>query len=88
MPQCTNLAINAILSKSTGIDTLSKPSWTWQRDGDRLILSGVPVGTQVKLYDLKGILLRTVTSDGSEIILPLTAATLHVLRVGAKTVKL
>ena len=88
MPQCTNLAINAILSKSTGIDTLSKLSWTWQRDGDRLILSGVPVGTQVKLYDLKGILLRTVTSDGSEIILPLTAATLHVLRVGAKTVKL
>lgn len=88
MPQCTNLAINAILSKSTGIDTLSKPSWTWQRDGDRLILSGVSVGTQVKLYDLKGILLRTVTSDGSEIILPLTAATLHVLRVGAKTVKL
>lgn len=88
MPQCTNLAINAILSKSTGIDTLSKPSWTWQRDGDRLILSGVPIGTQVKLYDLKGILLRTVTSDGSEIILPLTAATLHVLRVGAKTVKL
>ena len=88
MPQCTNLAINAILRKSTGIDTLSKPSWTWQRDGDRLILSGVPVGTQVKLYDLKGILLRTVTSDGSEIILPLTAATLHVLRVGAKTVKL
>ena len=88
MPQCTNLAINAILSKSTGIDTLSKPSWTWQRDGDRLILSGVPVGTQVKLYDLKGILLRTVTSDGSEIMLPLTAATLHVLRVGAKTVKL
>lgn len=88
MPQCTNLAINAILSKSTGIDTLSKPSWTWQSDGDRLILSGVPVGTQVKLYDLKGILLRTVTSDGSEIILPLTAATLHVLRVGAKTVKL
>ena len=88
MPQCTNLAINAILSKSTGIDTLSKPSWTWQRDGDRLILSGVPVGTQVKLYDLKGILLRTVTSDGSEIILPLTAATLHVLRVDAKTVKL
>jgi hypothetical protein len=88
MPQCTNLAINAILSKSTGIDTLSKPSWTWQRDGDRLILSGVPVGTQVKLYDLKGILLRTVTSDASEIILPLTAATLHVLRVGAKTVKL
>ena len=79
MPQCTNLAINAILSKSTGIDTLSKPSWTWQRDGDRLILSGVPVGTQVKLYDLKGILLRTVTSDGSEIILPLTAATLHVV---------
>lgn len=88
MPQCTNLAINAILSKSTGIDTLSKPSWTWKRDSDRLILSGVPVGTQVKLYDLKGILLRTVTSDGSEIILPLTAATLHVLRVGAKTVKL
>ena len=88
MPQCTNLAINAILSKSTGIDTLSKPSWTWQRDGDRLILSGVPVGTQVKLYDLKGILLRTVTSDGSEIILPLTAATLHVLRIDAKTVKL
>lgn len=88
MPSCTSIAINAILSVSTGIDTLEEPAWTWQREGDRIVLSGVAAGTKVLLYDLRGMLLRSVISDGSEISLPLGSGNLHVLRVGDKTVKL
>ena len=88
MPSCTSIAINAILSVSTGIDTMEEPAWTWQREGDRIVLSGVAAGTKVLLYDLRGMLLRSVISDGSEISLPLGSGNLHVLRVGDKTVKL
>ena len=88
MPSCTSITINAILSVSTGIDTMEEPAWTWQREGDRIVLSGVAAGTKVQLYDLRGMLLRSVTSDGSEICLPLGSGNLHVLRVGDKTVKL
>ena len=88
MPVCNSIAINAIRGVSDGIDTVAESAWTWQRHGDRLTLTGVPAGTSVQLYDMRGILLHTVTSDGSEITLPVNTGTLHVLRVGDKTIKL
>ena len=88
MPVCNSIAINAIRGVSDGIDTVAESAWTWQRHGDRLTLTGVPAGTSVQLYDMRGILLRTVTSDGSEITLPVNTGNLHVLRVGDKTIKL
>jgi hypothetical protein len=88
MPTCASLTINAILGSSSGIDTLSEPTWTWQRNGDQIFLYGVPAGTKVLLYDLRGLLQHSVVSDGSEIILPLNSHQLHVLRVGDKTIKL
>ena len=88
MPICNSIAINAIRGVSDGIDTVAEFDWTWQRHGDMLTLTGVPAGTSVLLYDMRGILLRSVTSDGSEITLPVNAGNLHVLRVGDKTIKL
>ena len=88
MPVCNSIAINAIRGISDGIDTVAESDWTWQRHGDMLTLTGVPAGTSVLLYDMRGILLRSVTSDGSEITLPVNAGNLHVLRVGDKTIKL
>ena len=87
-PVCNSIAINAIRGISDGINTVAESDWTWQRHGDRLSLTGVPAGTSVQLYDMRGILLHTVTSDGSEITLPVHTGTLHVLRVGDKTIKL
>lgn len=88
MPTCASLTVNAILGSSSGIDTLSEPTWTWQRNGDQIVLYGVPAGTKVLLYDLRGLLQHSVVSDGSELILPLNSHQLHVLRVGEKTIKL
>ena len=88
MPTCANLTVNAILGSSSGIDTLSEPTWTWQRNGDQIVLYGVPAGTKVVLYDLRGVLQRSVVSDGSEIILPVSSRQINVLRVGEKAIKL
>ena len=88
MPICSSLTINAILGEATAIDILRESEWTWQRDGDRIVLTGVAAGTKVQIYDLRGILLRSVVSDGSEIILTVPQSGLHVLKAGNKVVKL
>ena len=88
-PNCTSMAINAILGDASAINQVEQmQQWTWQRDGDQLILSGVPSGTSVQLYDLRGMQLSKVVSDGSTIALPIRRAQLHVLKVGGKAVKL
>ena len=88
MPICSSLTINAILGEATAIDILRESEWTWQRDGDRIVLTGVAAGTKVQIYDLRGMLLRSVVSDGSEIILTVPQSGLHVLKAGNKVVKL
>ena len=87
MPKCNSVTINAILSDINGISTLSSPNWTWQREGDRLIVSKVPVGVKVQIYDLRGMLINSVVSDGTEIIVPLSTSQLYILKIGDKTVK-
>ena len=70
------------------------PSWvmlrpsTWRKDGDRLIVSGVAQGTRVQVYDLRGMVLYSAVSDGSDITLTLRSGQLHVLKVGGKAIKL
>ena len=89
LPECSSLAINAILGEASAIEQVEKTQqWTWLKDGERLILSGVPSGMGVQLYDLRGMLLSTTVSNGSIIELPLPAGQLHVLKVGGKAIKL
>lgn len=88
MPDCTSLNINAIVEDASAINSISNDSWTWLKAGSHLILSGVPEGTSVMLYDLRGQLLFSTTAKGSEIDVPLGNGMLHVLKVGGKAVKL
>jgi hypothetical protein len=48
----------------------------------------VPAGTKVDLYDLRGMLLSTTVSNGSDIVIPLSKGQLYVLKVGGKAIKL
>lgn len=88
MPDCRSLTVNAVIEPASGITTAGEAGWTWHRDADRLFLTGVPAGTRVQLYDLRGVLLHATVSDGSAIVVPLAAGRLHILKVGAKAVKL
>ena len=88
IPDCSSLNINVVLEDASAINTVSSDSWTWLRVGSRLILSGVPEGTSVMLYDLRGQLLFSAIAKGSEMELPLGKGLLHVLKVGGKAVKL
>ena len=88
MPSCSSIAINAILGEASAISSVREQAWTWQRYGDEITFSGVPAGTKVQVYDLRGILLRSVVSDGSDIVLPCPQGRLHVMKVGNKVLKL
>ena len=88
MPQCSTIAINAILGNTSAINTITETPWNWYKDGDRLLLTRVPEGTKVDLYDLRGMLVSSVVSNGSDIWLPLHKGQLHVLKVGGKAIKL
>ena len=89
VPNCTSLSINAILGDASAIHQVEQmQQWTWLRDGDQLIVSGVPSGTRVQLFDLRGMQVESVVSNGSDVILPLRNGQLHVLKVGGKAIKL
>lgn len=88
MPSCSSMAINAILADATAIETIDHQTWTWHKDNRHVYLTGIPSGTSVQLYDLRGMLLQSLTADGSDITLPLTTERLHILKVGSQTVKL
>ena len=88
MPSCSSLVINAILGDASAIDSIEETLWTWQKFGNQLLLSGVPAGTKVQLFDLQGMPLFSATADGGDITIPLSSGKLHVLRVGSKVIKL
>ncbi|MBR1409696.1 MAG: CotH kinase family protein [Prevotella sp.] len=88
MPACSSLAINAILGEASGINNLSEAPWTWHKSGSQLVVSGVPAGTKVQLFDLRGMTVYSAESDGYDIVIPLTTGKLYVLKVGSKAIKL
>lgn len=90
MPNCSYLIVNVRLGIGmTGINNVPEQEWRWHKEGNLLVLSGVPAGTKVQLYDLRGIMLNTIVSSGEEITLPLlNTHALHVLKVGNKVIKL
>jgi hypothetical protein len=88
MPSCSSLVINAILSEASGINNVDKTQWTWQKDGSRLLVMGVPAGTKIQLFDLRGMPVYSSTSDGSTVSIPLQSRQIYVLKVGAKAIKL
>jgi len=88
IPECTSMDISVILGDASAIKSLSENDWTWKKEGSYLYLSHVSEGTKVQLFDLRGMLLQTIVSDGTEISLPIVKHQLYVLKVGAKAIKL
>ena len=88
MPECSSLAINAIVSESTGVSDMTKTSWTWKKMRTQLVVSGVPAGTKIQLYNLSGISLYSGIADGSDMTIPTPSAQIYVLKVGPEVIKL
>ncbi len=89
MPDCSSLAVDAILSDVSGILSAAEAnSWTWHRDGQQLVVSGVPAGSRIQLFGINGIRLYSVVADGSPVTFHLSSGNLHILQVGEKVVKL
>ena len=88
MPTCKSLAINPILGDATGISNVDEDNWIWQKSGKQLTLTGVPAGTKIQVFDLRGMSIYNAVSDGSTVTITLPTNQLHVLKVGTKTVKL
>ena len=88
IPECTSMDISVIFGDASAIKSLSENDWTWKKEGSYLYLSHVSEGTKVQLFDLRGMLLQTFVSDGTEISLPIVNHQLYVLKVDAKAIKL
>ena len=88
IPECTSMDISVILGDASAIKSLSENDWTRKKEGSYLYLSHVSEGTKVQLFDLRGMLLQTIVSDGTEISLPIVNHQLYVLKVGTKAIKL
>jgi hypothetical protein len=84
-----SLSIEAILDNETGISTASaQAKWQWKRTVGGFNVSEVPAGEKVSLYDLRGVQLSEVISNGSNIFLPAASGQLYILKVGSESVKI
>ena len=89
MPACSSMAINAVLGEASGINgNLAETPWTWLKSGSQLVVMGVPVGTKIQLFDLRGMPVYSSIADGTTVTIPLNSRTIHVLKVGSKVIKL
>ena len=89
MPACKKLKLTAIMGSFDGINDLAARDWNWRIDGQQLVVSGVSHGTNVMLYDVRGMLLGKASADGEDIHLPLASRNqIYVLKVGAEAVKI
>ena len=87
VPACKSLAIKAVLGNQTGITNVDARSWRWSVANRMLSVSGVPAGTDVTLYNLQGMQLKQIKSDGSTIQMPLMNNQVYILKVGKETIK-
>ena len=87
MPACKSLAIKAVLGNQTGITNVDARSWKWSVANHMLSVNDVPAGTYVTLYNLQGMQLKQIKSDGSTIQLPLMNNQVYILKVGKETIK-
>jgi hypothetical protein len=92
IPACKNLAINAVLNNGTGVTNAVATSdvtrnWKWRVANSTLSVSGVPAGTDVTLYNLQGMMIKQIKSDGATIQLPLMKNQVYILKVGKETIK-
>ena len=92
MPDTYRLVIKAVIGENTGITTVNDTkahAWQWTADAAQLRLTGVTAGTDVRLYDLQGRLLRHVKAQSSTLSLPLPASSpMFILKVRSETVKI
>lgn len=89
MPACKKLKLTALMGSFDGINDLAARDWNWRIDGQQLVVSGVSRGTNVMLYDIRGMLLGKANANGEDIRLPLTSKSqIYVLKVGAEAVKI
>jgi hypothetical protein len=87
MPNCKALSIESILGQDTGIRSISPRQWQWHRTSTGIVISNVPEGTKVSIYDISGILLHQVESQGDELFVPIVSGSVYILKVGSETVK-
>ena len=87
VPACKSLAIKAVLGNQTGITNVDARSWKWSVANHMLSVNDVPAGTDVTLYNLQGMLIKQIKSDGSTIQLPLMNNQVYILKVGKETIK-
>ena len=87
VPACKSLAIKAVLGNQTGITNVDARNWRWSVANHMLSVSGVPADTDVTLYNLQGMLIKQIKSDGSTIQMPLMNNQVYILKVGKETIK-
>ena len=90
VPQCLRMNITAVLGEASGLETAFGKSWEWKKQGDHLVVRGVPSGVPIALYDTLGWCVCRGVSDGDDIQLPLWQCrkAVVILRVGGDSAKI
>ncbi len=90
MPVCQALIITPIIGNTSGIDIVnSTKKWSWSYDGNNIEIKSLEPGIMVRLYDVHGMLIRQLISDGSDMYMPTSSRhDIYILKVGNESVKI
>ena len=88
MPDCNKLIVNAQLGVDTGVMAESTPYWSWRQDGQHLVLTGLPAGVAVSVYNTQGMCLTRTVTDGDVFTLPLKERGIYIVKVGNSVIKM
>lgn len=85
MPACSKLEIEVLTETVSTIQDERIPHWTWELNGDHLIIDGTQRGEIIRLYNTQGTLVSSKNSTGETIRMKLSTAPIHILTIGGNT---
>ncbi len=88
MPNCTRLVITALLDEYSGIHDIADDAYHWSLNDDLLTITGVVDGTDIRVYDIQGILVAKCRAIGGENQIQLPHRGIYILKIGNRQLKI
>lgn len=82
MPTCERVEIKVLTETISNIEHMNIPQWTWESNGEELLIHDTQYGEVIRLYNAQGIPVSSTRSTGEIVRLKLSTAPIHVLTVG------
>ena len=87
VPNVEKLSVNAIFDDDDGIATLTETTQKWRWYEGVLTLHNVQKGRRITVYDIKGIPVKSMIANDTDIQIYLSKQQVYIVKIGEETIK-